>query len=306
MIKTTSGGGENAVVAAVASRYLQVLLADRTTLRGHPAVVNLALYGAGRLGSGSMTHNLTLWGLDGYDIMGSVSEGSAVSETALTNALKTITAARRGLRRDISDDIRAIDPTGMLNPMRLAQDGFGAAMETLTALLAALMSGFSNQKGSTGVAFSHDLFLLAKAALIEAGVPGPYMCLLHNNHYADWMIDLEGRGGLTQWSPAAAGMQVLRGPGYQGTYDGIDVYTTTRCPASGSDYVSGMWGAGAIGYVEQEVEFGEEAIILLQEGPIAVEIERSTTEGASRIVTHYRPGVAELEDGRGVGMLAAQ
>lgn len=305
MIKTASGGGENALVSAVAIKYLQLLLADRTSLRGHPALVNLAAFGAGRLGLGSTTAQYTLWGLDGYDIMGTVSEGSAMSETAITNALKTITWARKGLRRDLSDDVRSVDATGVLNPMRLAMDGFGAAMETLTALIAALMSGFSVQKGSTGVAFSHDLVLLGKAALIEAGVPGPYMGLFHNNHFADWMIDLEGRGGLTQWRPAAAEMQILKGPGYQGNYDGIDIFTTSRVPASGSDYVSGLFGRGAVGYVEQEVEYGEETLILLQEGPIAVEIERSSTEGASRVITNYRPGAAEIEDGRGVGLLAA-
>lgn len=305
MIKIGSGGGENALVSAVAIKYLQLLLADRGSVRGHPAIVYLNAYGAGKVGIGTTTAQYTVWGLDGYDTMSTVSEGATVSETALTNALKTATWARKGLRRDLSDEARSVDPTGTLNPLRLAQDGFGSAMVTLTSLIAALMSGFSTQKGTTGVRYTHDLWMESKSALITAEVPGPYLAVMHPTHFADWMTDLESRGGLTQWRPAAAEMQVLKGPGFQGTYDGIDVFTTNRVPASGSDYVSGMFGAGAVGFVEQEVTYGEEAIIIAKMGPIAIELIRAGTGAYTSIVTHYRVGAAEIEDGRGVGMLAA-
>jgi len=305
MIKTGSGGGENSLVSAAAIKFLQLYLADRASLRGHPALVYLNQFGAGKVGLGSGTAQYTIWGLDGYDAMQSTSEGATPSEDALTNALKTATWARKTLRRDLSDEIRSLDQTGVLNPMRLAQDGFGAAMVTLTNVIAALMSGFSVQKGSSGVVFSHDLWMLGKGALIEAEVPGPYLALLHPNHFADWMTDLESRGGLTQWRPAAAEMQVLKGPGFQGTYDGVDIITTNRVPTSGSDKVSGIFGRGAIGYVEQEVVFGEEAIILVKEGPIAVELSRAAAgAGYSSVVTNYRVGAAEIEDARGVGLLA--
>lgn len=305
MIKTASGGGENVLVSAVAIAYLHNLLADRTSLRGHPAIINLAAYGAGKKGMGSKTSQFTLFGLDGYDVMGTVAEGDDITETALTNALKNITWARKGLRRDLSDEMRSLDSTGQLNEMRLAADGFGCAMVTLTALLGALSSGFSVQKGSTGVAFTHDLWQLGAKALVDGLVPGPYIAVLYPTHFSNWKLDLEQRGGMTQWRPAAAEMQVLKGPGYQGTYDGIDIYTTNRVAASGSDYVSMMFGRGAVGYVEQEVDYGPEARILLEQGPIAVELERKGTGGNTRILTNYRVGVTEIEDGRGVGLLAA-
>lgn len=305
MIKVGSGGGENVLTSAVAIRYLQELLADRASLRGHPALVYLNQFGAGAKGIGSTTAQYTVWGLDGYDAMGTVAEGATISETALTNALKTATWARRGLRRDLSDDMRSTDPSGVLNPIRLAADGFGSAMVTLTNVIAALMSGFSVQKGTTGVSFTHDLWILGTGQLTAALVPGPYLALLHPNHFRDWKSDLEARGGLTQWVPAAAAMQILKGPGFQGTYDGVDVFTTNRVPTSGSDYVSGIFGRGAIGYVEQEVEYGPEAIIQVANGPIAVELERDGKGGFSSVLTHYRVGGSEIEDGRGCGLLAA-
>lgn len=305
MIKIGSGGGENVLASAAVIPYVQLLLADRTSLRGHPALINLNQFGAGRIGVGSGTAQYTVWGLDGYDAMSSVSEGSDVSETALTNALKTATWARKGLRRDLSDDVRSVDPSGQLNPFRLAQDGFGSAMVTLTSLIGALSSGFSTQKGSTGVAFTHDLWLDSTGALVAAEVPGPYLAVMDPFHFASWKTDLESRGGLTQWRPAAADMQVLRGPGFQGTYDGVDVVTTNRVATSGSDKISMIFGRGGIGYVEQEVEYGEDAIIIAQLGPIAIELVRNGKGGNSSIITHYRVGAAEIEDARGVGMLAS-
>ena len=305
MITTSGGGGSNAIVSAVAVQYAQLLLADRASLRGHPALINLGAYGAGRIAAGSTAFQFTLFGLDGYDLLSAVSEGSAVTETSLTSAAKSISIARRGLRRDLSDWINSIDPTGALNPMRLAQDGFASASMTLTNLIAALASGFSTQVGTSGADFDHDVWLEAKAALIEAKVPGPYLAVLHPNHFSRWMVDLEGRGGLTQWSAAAAEMQILKGPGFQGIYDGVEVYTSSKCPASSSDYISMMFGQGAIGYAEQEITFPASAIIHLQVGPIAVEEVRNGEKGATEIITHYYAGVTEIEDGRGVGMIAA-
>jgi hypothetical protein len=305
MITTSGGGGSSAVVAAAAARYIQTLLADRTSLRGHPALINLGAYGAGMIGSGSTAYSFPLFGLDGYDLMGAVSEGSAITETTLTSAARTITVARRGLRRDLSDLMHSVDASGALNPVRLAQDGFVSALVTLTNLIAALASGFSSRVGTSGVDFDHDVWLEAKATLVEAKVPGPYIAVLHPNHFSRWQIDLEARGGLTQWSAAAANMQQLKGPGFQGLYDGIEVYTSDKCPASSSDYISMMFGTGAIGYVEQEIKFPASAIVLLQAGPIAVEEVRNGEKGATEIITHYYCGVTEIEDGRGVGMLAA-
>jgi hypothetical protein len=304
MIKTTAGGGENAVLAAAAAGYVQLLLADRTSLRGHPAIVNLSAFGAGRLGGGSLVSQFTLFGLDGYDVMPAVAEGVTATETALTTALRTVTAARRGLFREMSDLMGAVDPTGQINPMRLAQDGFQSAMVTLTSLIAGLGSGFSTSVGTSGVDFDHDVFMAAKAALIEAKVPGPYICILHPTALSRWVIDLESRPGITQWRPSNEAMQILKGPGFQGTYDGIDVYSSDKCPASGGDFVSCMFGAGAVGYVEQQVVAPSSAITLLSAGPIFVEEIRNGKGGATGVMTHYYVGVTEIEDGRGVKILA--
>lgn len=293
------------VVSAVALRWMQLMLANRSSLRGHPALINLGALGAGRPGSGSLTSQFSLFGLDGYDTLSTVTEGNAVSETALTMALRTIAVARRGLRRGLSDQMATIDPTGTLNVPRFAIDGFISANVTLTKMIAALMDGFATEVGTTGVDYSHDTFLEEKAALIEAKVTGPFLKIMPESHYSRWMVDLEGRGGLTQWRPASVEMQMLRGPGFQGTYDNVDVFTSDGCVTDGSDKIGGMFGAGAIGYAEMPITYPESAIIVLNEGPIAVEEIRSGLSALTDIVTHYHVGVTEIEDLRGVSSRAA-
>lgn len=294
------------LVAKVVAKFTQVLLADRGSLRNCAAVVNFGDYGVGLPNQGSMTATYSLFGFDGYNLLTTTAEGSAVSETAITMAAKDITVAARYLRRSVSDELRKVDPSGQLNIPRLVMDGYMSAMITLSGLLAGLMSGFSAVEGTSGVAFSHDLFLAAKGALEAGSVPGPYACFLHPTHFKDWSDDLEARGGLTQWRPAAVEMQILRGPGFKGFYDGVEVYTSDKVPASGSDYVSGMFGRGAIGFVEMaHPPFPASAHIVLQQGPIAIEEERDAVNRVTDVVTHYNVGVAEIDDACGVGMLAA-
>lgn len=292
------------VISAVAANAMLLMLANRASLRGHPALWNLGALGNFGPHQSSLAAQFPLFGLDGYDLLSSVSEGSAVTETSLTMALKTCTVARRSLRRDISDQMRTIDASGALSIPRLALDGFNSANKSLTNLIAALGAGFSTVVGTSGVDFDHDVFLDAKAALIEAKVPGPYLMVIPEHFFAEWMKDLESRGGITQWRPATAEMQMLRGPGYQGSYDGVDIFTSDGCATSGSDKQGGMWGAGAVGYAEMELEFPASAFIQLKAGPIAVEEVREGTKGVTDVVTHYMVGVTEIEDARGVQILA--
>ncbi len=307
-ITTTGGGGQNFIPSEIAANYIQLMLADRSSLRGHPALVNLGAIRPGS-GMGSSGKKFTVYGLEGYDLLVSTAEGATIaSETALTSAAGNITTGRYSGYRNISDEMRSRDFTGALKPFGLAMDGFVSALMTLTQLLADLMDGFSNSVGTTTVDFDHDVFMAGKGQLIRAGVPGPYLCILHWNHYDKWSQDLEGRGGSTQWRPATVEQQRLKGPGYQGNYDGVDVFSTSYAKSinAAADYASGMFGRGAIGYAEEEVEPPESAQVILKSGPIVVAENREELDAATDYVTHYRCGVIEIEDGRGVRMVAAQ
>ena len=211
-------------------------------------------------------------------------------------------------RSNASDWIASIDPTGIINPQRLAMSGLADAMVSLTNALAALSSGLSTTVGTSGVDMDHDTFMAAKNALIEAKVPGPYICILHQTAFTTWITDLESRLGMTQWQPANAEMQLMKGPGFQGIYDGVDIYTCDKIPASGSDRLSMMFGRGAIGFATQQIQgFGiDPNNILMQSGPVLIEQSRNATAGTGNVTTHFYFGVVEIEDARGVQIIAKE
>jgi hypothetical protein len=207
-----SGGGQNILVAAVASKLALLLLADRASMRNHPALINL-----GENLVGSTTEQFTQYGLDGYDLMSSVTEIQSISNSALTTAKKTVAPARYGLAYDYSDYMATLDQTGTINSPRLALSIVGSANMTFTNNLAKMVDDFSVTVGSTGVGYTHDTFLAGQFKLKQAMVPGPYLRIMKPKTFTDWVTDLETRGGVTQWRTATEEMQQLRGLGFEGT-----------------------------------------------------------------------------------------
>ena len=293
---------QDILVAEVARRGALQLLGDRASLRNHPALINL---GGDLLGS--TTEQINLLGLDGTDLMSAIGETSAVSNTALTDAQATITPAMQRLQYEMSDQARIHDPTGAINPGRLALSMVGSAMMTLTNLIAKEGDGFATA-GTSGVAFSHDTFIAAKAALIQALVPGPYLLVMKPKSFTDWSTDLESRGGLTQWRPAAAEMQNIRGNGFQGVYDNVEIFTSNQVQAVSSDWGNFMFGRGAIGFKEvaQGAPPRSQIVLLDVNGVIRVAEFRTESEGETAVVGHYYVGTTVIEAGRGRTVLGAQ
>lgn len=301
---TGSTPGSNLLVAAAVSKLALLKLADRESLRNHPALINL-----GDDVVGSVTGQHALVGLDGSTPMVAATEIESVSNTALDLAKFTITTSRYSLAHEFSDFLASKDPSGIVNSNRIAQSLVGSAMMALTGVLAALTAGFSTIVGSTGVPFTHDLFELAAASLRARGVPGPYLAVLHTEQHAQWMLDLSSRGGVSQWQAATAEQIALRGPGYQGSYMGIDIFTSSYVQSANTnvDWKGGLFGRGALGFKEEgHGPIPKSAHILLDSGPIRIEEMRSARTQSTVVVGNYRCGAVEIEDSRGVSILSAQ
>jgi len=299
-----SGGGQNLVVAAVASQMVLEALADRASLRNAPQLVNL---GDPLVGSG--TQAFAVVGLDGYDLMSSRTEIQSIANQAFTSAQKTVTPARYGLAYSYSDYVSAVDPTGILSPARLSQSILGSANMTFTNNLAKMVDDFATTAGATTVAMTHDTFLAAQFKLEQNKVPGPYLCILKPKQFTDWASDLETRGGVTQWRTATEEMMIAKGPGFKGSYNGIDVFSSDQVQSAnaGADWAGGMFGRGAIGF--KELALGAPApgaIVLVEAGPVRVELDRSVRTGETAIVGTYWHGFVEIEDLRGVTIVSAQ
>ena len=304
-ILTGSGGGGDILVAEVQSKYAQLSLADRASLRNHPTLVNL---GPNLIGSG--TEQISIFGLDGSDLMTARTEIQAISNQAFSVSSVTCTPAPYRIAYDYSDQIGALDPSGVVNSYRLAQSIVGSATMTLTNLIAQAIDGFT-AVGTTGVDFTHDTFLAGQFALDQASVNGPYLCVLHPKQFTDWQSDLETRGGVTQWRPATAEMQMLRGQGYKGMYNNIDIFVSSKVQPDGggsTDWYGGLFGAGAVAYKEMALGPAPRSqIVLLDvEGVIRVAESRNELSGDTQVVGHYFVGACNPEASRGRTLISAQ
>lgn len=296
---TGSGAGSTAHLAAIYRKEAIIALADRASLRMHPSLVNLGT----DIIMGADSEKGAIYNLDGALEFASVGEIATITNTALTGSSYTCTPARQGLAHALSDVVGMKDVTGALNPLRLGQSIAGGVGTTFTSLTCDLFGAWT-AVGTTGVPFSLATVRAAQAALRAASVPGPYMMVLAPQQFSNFITDLDARGGHIAFNPATPEMAALRGPGFQGTWDGIEIFTSTRVNTSGSDYQGGIWGRGAIGFKEEENRPGIGADVMVNVGPLLIEIDRQARESVSGLVGSYRVGLCSIEAARGRQLLS--
>ena len=294
----------NARLAATLYQSIVLKLADTGTIRNAPAFLNVGSVN----GSGSDSIQVPVVGLAGTDIMGAVADGSAVSNTSITSAAATVAVARQALRYDLTDLARVtnsvaggVDIEGLANAMVYAFEG------RFNQLACALSSGFSTQVGSTGVDLTTDTFYDAIFALQLASVMGEYTCILAPQQYNDLMSSLRSEVGPAQYLPANQAQTNALGASYKGQLFGVNVHVSSYVPSvSGTDYRGMMLGNAAIAYALGTPAPMQAAggVIIPAGAPIAVELERDAASGLVKIVGSTFLGVAELQDGLGVGILS--
>jgi len=287
--------------ATILAGELGLLLADRASLWRNPAIT---FYGDAR-GSGSTVFDVPLAGLDGYDLMASVAENASTSNTALTDASPAITVARQALQYQISDLANSTDSVG-LTAERLAQSMVGSASMRFTEMVANVADDFTSTVGTSGADMTVDDFFDAQFALTQSSVPGPYLAMLYPVQLTDLQNSIRAEAGALQFMPATQEMLNIKGAGFQGMFNGVEIFASSHVPTAnaGADSAGGMFGRGAIGYREMSVSVvpGHNGVIQAT-GPISVEFERDAAGALTKIVGNYFVGVAIIEDGRGVSII---
>ena len=289
-------------VAEVLRQELIMLLADRASLRGHPAITYL-----GDLSNrGSATIKVSQVGLDGYDVMGSVAENASVSNTALTVASATCTIARYAKQYEYSDLARLTDSLGELSAMLLAQDAVKSADMTFTATLCAILDNFGTSVGTSGAAMTLDNFYDAIYGLERAYVDGPFLSVLHPKQYTHFQSSLRAEAGAIQFMAATADQLHIKGQGFKGTFAGVDIFASSKVVTmnGGADRAGCMMGPGAVGWADAAapVPQGAESV---SAGPILLEFERNGSGGLTKAISNFFFGVTEIEDSRGVSIITA-
>lgn len=305
MALTYGTEGADLRVPEVASNLLHYLLVDLTDLF-KVGMVNLG----DQAGRGSATENISQIDLD--DAMSSPAEGGAVSVTEPATASVQVTIARKAIARAQTDILVGTGAPGMaMGPEHLAMDSRNAVSLTRTALAAGLFSGVSSTVGATTVDFDVDLAYDGMFALQTARNRPPFFACVYPEQLNNFQSSLRGEGGAAQFEAATAGLLHAKGPGYAGSWHGIEWYTSDQVPTAngGADSNGCMWAYGAFGFKEASI-----APMLSQAGIVRsavpehaaawIEEFRTAANGLTTYVTNYYVGVVELEDARAVGLIS--
>lgn len=292
----------SARLAAVLHQEIVLKLADRASLHMHPSILQLGSV-AGR---GSSTVQIPVVGLDGHDIMSSVADGSAVSNTALTESGVNVTVARHALQYSISDLANLTDSVG-LNVSRLAESMVSSTLMTATNLICNVCDDFTTVVGTSSVDMSVDDFYAAQFALTLASVPGPYLCILHPRQLADFQASLRAESGPSQYVAATQEMLNIFGQGAAGVFNGVQIFVSSKIPTAnaGADRAGCMMGYGAIAMAEGSpyAVTGAGGIVQPAGTPLVVEFERDASSALTKIVGNYYAGVAKVQDAMGVSII---
>ena len=298
-----SGLGDLRLAAAL-HQELGLLLADRASLWRHPSI---AFYGDMQ-GSGSDVLEIPLAGLDGYNQMTAIAENASTTNTALIDASPNITIARQALQRQISDLAVLTDSVG-LTVERLAQDMVGAAAMRFQQMIAGITDDFTTTVSTTTVDLTVAKFLDGVFALTQASVPGPYMAMLFPTQVTDLQGSLRSETGpIAQWVSSTQEMIAAKGPGFAGSFVGVDIFASSLVPTAnaGADSAGGMWGYGAVGYAEgtPRALVGAGGFQIPAGSPFLVEFERDSAAALTKVVGNYYVGVGIIQDGMGVTIIS--
>jgi len=285
------------------SQEIKLLITDARNLRNTPFLDFVGSIN----GMGSDTIRVRKAGLDGYDSFTAFTGGTednAVSETSLTDGHADIVVKRQALMYKITD---LANMTGMgadVDPFRIAES-IAKSYELLFAeLTASTVAGFTASVSNAG-ALTIDDFIAAYQTLELAasgkGAPGPYVSLLHPEQWQDLQADIRAENNnALAFAPASYEAMSAKGPGFKGSYLGVDIYTSSHVPTAAGLHVGGMWAPGAIGFATGKPAALAGAAQSMDMGDVLIEMERDASRALTSIVGHCYLGMGVVDADRGV------
>ncbi len=187
------------------------------------------------------------WGLDKYI---TTAEGTDFTILDLASDKATVTPARKGFARQMSDMARSLDSWGITDFANFAMDGTIGWQQTMLSVIAALATSLSATGGDTGNAATWGAILADFMTLGAANVAPPYVLLTRPQDWGNVAEDAYSLGGRVAQSAETDGFLRASNPGFKGIFMGGDlwIYTTTELPTSGGDTVSMMFGSGCVAW----------------------------------------------------------
>ncbi len=242
-IRTNTEPGSDALVAAVTAS-IGLTLADRS---GGGILANPVIAG-GFIGRDRFMKALAakvVFIARGVDKFATTAEGTDFTILDLASDAATVTPARRGFARQVSDMMRSLDDWSITDWMNFARDGAIGWEQTVVSVLAGLFTSLSATGGNSGGAATWAQIVADYITLGIANVAPPYVLITRPKDWGNVAQDAFSLGGFVAMDPETAQFKKAVNPGFKGLFLGGDlaVYTSAELPTSGGDHVSGMFGA---------------------------------------------------------------
>ena len=242
----------------------------------------------------------------GADKMASATEGNSFSVLTLASSSASVTLARKGMGRIVSDMARMLEAWGITDWMNFARDTTWSWNQTVVDVFAALFPSFSASGGATGTALTWAKIVAARNTLAIANVPPPYTLITRPKDWGNVSTDALTLGGAVQMSAETQRYIANPAPGFKGLFlDGeLAVHTSQEIDASAGDHVSGMFGAGAIEWDCAMPAPSPATIPLLWTPMYGVEIARTVLKSEDTVVSSTHVGASIGLNAAGIKILA--
>lgn len=293
---SSAGGRISAVLSALVAEQLY----DPTDLRA-----TMTRYDWNAWGSSAM--DITQNAVPGAFAAASSETSGGASNSAYTTSKFTLTVARY-LRIYQVTDLFGVSG-GPIDVNTVVQNLVDGVALTMTDLVTALYSSISNNVETSGVDLTVAGIYEAMFSLNNSSA-SPSTCVLHPVQMSDFIDGLRVTTGAMQYQASTAEMLRVKGPGFQGTWNGIDFYQSDSCPTAnaGADRVGAMTADGCFAYTLAPIAALQGQIpadnILIDTGDLLVEASRDSANGMTSCIANLYPAVVEAEDARGCGIVS--
>lgn len=240
--------------------------------------------------------------------MSAPGEATQINNTAMVDGSYTLQVAHYSIQFEETYLSTLTAPAGGYDIRLLAQELVQRTGLTMTNIIAALFPSITAAVTDTGVDLTVDHIYDAMFTLRAASVPGPYYCVLYPVQLNDFLASLRGETGAMQWQPSTADMLALKGPGYQGTWNNVEFWSSDSVTSvnAGADSSGCMFGAGAFAYREADVTKLMSTIppeALIPGLKCFAQLGQIQDYGMQRLTAHYFPAAAIAENARGVEII---
>lgn len=296
----SSGTSDFAAVAAGADQEL-VTLQDRSA-----GLTSFAAFKYCPIlpGSRSLTNSVPVYPLPGGSTHALGDSGEYPSLTAETwiTSKQDLTVSQRSKFYDISEEMLSSGSEGgyFRQSVKLAEMGrmfFENKIRSLACTVAATASANVTDSGSP---LTWEHLVQADATIGATGQNGQRIVVLHPNQMRDLRIDIGSKIAPIVSEAFKGLLSIANEVGYQGNFNGFEVFVTTSVADSGSDKVGFMAGPDAILWGDlalQSHELINDGELSLMGGKMRVSAKRDLTHTSTQVAFTSLIGAALGVDG---------